>query len=256
MTILAAPEMETSANPLAIEARGVRFAHRGGRETLAGVDLSVPRGGAVALLGASGAGKTTLLKVLAGLATPRTGAVTLRLPDAASPAAHRAKGRVGYIPQHLGLVRARRVLDNVLAGSLARVAPWRAMLGDFPADEVDAALEALDAVGLRAKAGERASRLSGGERQRVAIARALVQRPGVLFADEFVSNLDAVNASAVLDHVGRLRREGVAVVMALHNVELALAHADSLVVLADGRVLDEVDPATTSAEEIRCLLRA
>jgi phosphonate transport system ATP-binding protein len=192
---------------------------------------------------------------MAGLRPPKSGSVVLRLPHAARPEDHRRAGRVGYIPQHIGLVRTRTVLDNVLAGSLSRVPRLRALLGDFPSAEVDAALAAIDAVGLSEKADVRAHSLSGGERQRVAIARTLLQRPQVVFADEFVANLDAVNASAVLDLANELRRRGVTLVMALHNLDLARDHADSVAVMRKGSLVAHVDARAVSSEDILCLLR-
>lgn len=247
----------TADEPPAVDLRGVAFAYGPRRApVLRGVDLAVPRGGAVALLGPSGSGKSTLLKVAAGLLTPTAGAATLRLPGAAPSAEHLRAGRVGYIPQHLGLVRSRRVLDNVLAGALARAPLLPSLVGDFPVEERRAALEALEAVGLAAKARERAGSLSGGERQRVAIARALVQKPALLCADEFVANLDLGNAERMLALVDLLRKGGVTVLMVLHDLDLARAHADRLVVLRAGAVAREAAADEVSEEEFRWMLAA
>jgi phosphonate transport system ATP-binding protein len=161
---------------------------------------------------------------------------------------------VGYIPQHLGLVRNRLVLDNVLAGALARAPRLRSVLGEFPPAEEAAALDALRSVGLEGKAGQRVHSLSGGERQRVAIARALVQRPALLCADEFVSNLDVVNADLVLGLVDGLRARGVTVLMALHDLELARTHADEVLFLRAGRVAKRMPARDLSLEEARWLL--
>jgi phosphonate transport system ATP-binding protein len=206
-------------------------------------------------MGPSGSGKTTLLKLAAGLLRPTTGGVTLHLPDAAPAEEHLRAGRVGYIPQHLGLVRNRLVLDNVLAGALARAPRLRSLVGDFPEADVAAALEALRAVGLASKWDRRAQQLSGGERQRVAIARALVQRPMMLCADEFVSNLDVANADVVLGLVDALRERGVTVLMALHDPVLAKAHADRVAVVRAGRVATLMPAGDVNVEEGRWVLQ-
>jgi phosphonate transport system ATP-binding protein len=232
----------------AVDLRAVHAGYgRVSRTVLRGVTLQVPPGDAVALLGPSGSGKSTLLRVAAGLLRPSRGEALLRLPAAAPAVDHLRAGRVGYIPQHLGLVKSRRVLDNVLAGALSRAPLLPSLAGDFPPAERRAALEALDAVGLAAKAQDRARHLSGGERQRVAIARALVQRPRLLCADEFVSNLDTANADRVLGLVDDLRRDGVTVLMALHDLDLARAHAHRLVHLREGTV--EAGPESGALEE-------
>jgi phosphonate transport system ATP-binding protein len=220
------------------------------------VTLDVAPGSTLALLGPSGSGKSTLLRMLAGLLRPTTGEAVLRLPAEAPAHAHLRAGRVGYIPQHLGLVRSRRVLDNVLAGALARAPLLPSLAGDFPPAERQAALDALEAVGLGAKAHDKVHALSGGERQRVAIARALVQRPALLCADEFVSNLDVANAERVLGLVDGLAEQGVTVVMALHDLGLAKAHAQRIVVLRQGSVARDVAAQDVSAEDLRWMLAA
>lgn len=100
------------------------------------------------------------------------------------------------------------------------------------------------------------SRLSGGERQRVAIARTLVQRPAVLLADEFVSNLDAQTADEVLELMAQLRKAGVATVMAMHDLDLVVAHADRVVLIAGGKVRGILETHDLEAQTVREVLRS
>lgn len=242
----------------AVEVRGVAFRYGGpgARAVLRDVDLEVPRGARLALLGPSGSGKSTLLRLVAGLLRPGAGRVTLRLPEPAPAPEHLRAGRVGYIPQHLGLVRSRTVLDNVLAGALARTHVAASLVGDFGAADLDAADEALASVGLAGRGRERVHSLSGGERQRVAIARALVQRPALLCADEFVSNLDEANADRMLALVDALRDRGVTVVMVMHDLALARRHADELAFVRGGGIARRGRAEDVSLEEARWQLEA
>jgi phosphonate transport system ATP-binding protein len=242
---------------LAIEAHDLRVRYGrgdGAVDVLRGVDVAVEASSSLALVGPSGSGKTTLLRVLAGLLPPSGGDVRLRLPNDDSPLRHLRRVHVGYIPQHLGLVRGRTALDNVLAGGLARAGGAAVLAGVFPRDEVASAREALESVGLGTKASQRVARLSGGERQRVAIARALHQRPSLLLADEFVSNLDAATADSILELVADLRRRGTTVVMALHDLGLAHAHGDRVLVLRRGEVAASFARGESDPEAVRWLL--
>jgi phosphonate transport system ATP-binding protein len=193
-----------------------------GRPVLRDVSLVVAAGEVVALEGASGAGKTTLVRVAGGLLA-HTGRV-------------RAAGTAVVFQQH-ALARRLSARTNVLVGTLARVGLWRAALGAWPRAEGAWAEECLARVGLSGLGPRRSDRLSGGQRQRVAIARALAQRAPVLLADEPVASLDPANAAAVLGLLRDLaRREGLAVLLCLHQPELAARFADRRLHLADGKV--------------------
>ena len=197
----------------------------GGQQVLKGVSLEIAPGEVVALEGASGSGKTTLVRAIAGL-VPSHGEV--RHPVGAKPA---------VVFQQHALARRLTALENVLVGSLGRVGFWRAALGLWPATERALAEACLARVGLAGLGGRRADRLSGGQRQRVAVARALAQRSPVLLADEPVASLDPANAEAVLALLcGLARREGLAVLVCLHQPELARRFADRVLALSNGEV--------------------
>lgn len=197
----------------------------GGREVLAGIDLTIREGERVALMGRSGAGKSTLL-----------GLIRERIPD-----------RVALVPQAAALVRTLSVFHNVYMGRLDRRSPLHNLRTLFAPARADVAeVEAVLArVGLADTLWAKAGELSGGQQQRVSVARALYNGRPVLLGDEPVSALDPRQGAAVL---GELAASHGTLVLALHDAGLALAHCDRVVVLEAGRiVLDapaaEVDPA-------------
>ncbi len=185
---------------------------RGRRSVLSGISLTVSPGEVVAIEGASGAGKTTLVHAVARLIAS-TGCI-----EGARPA---------VVFQQHALAPRLTARTNVLVGALGRIGFWRATLGQWPAREVALAEDCLARVGLVGLGQRRADTLSGGQRQRVAIARALAQRAVVLLADEPVASLDPVNAEAILGLLRDLaRQDGLAVLVCLHQPELALRFAD------------------------------
>ena len=159
----------------------------GGVEALRGIDLTIDDGEFVVVVGLSGAGKSTLLRVLNGLVPATSGSVIVEGTQVvgASPATLRQiRSGIGMIFQTFNLVNRTTVLNNVLMGRLSVVPAWRSTLGLWPAEDREAAMVALERVGIVEKAYVRASNLSGGQQQRVGIARALAQEPGLMLADE------------------------------------------------------------------------
>jgi putative ABC transport system ATP-binding protein len=198
----------------------------GGRLTiLRGLSLRIAAGEAVAIVGASGSGKSTLLGLLAGLDTPSAGDVELcgeRLSalDEDGRAALRA-GRVGFVFQNFQLLPTLTALENVsLPLELGAVTNGDATRADK--DPTTIAREALERVGLAARAGHYPRQLSGGEQQRVAIARAFAPGPRILFADEPTGNLDLATGAKIIDLLFALRADaGAALVLVTHDQVLA-----------------------------------
>jgi len=224
-----------------------------GTQALAGVDLAVPAGELVVLLGANGSGKSTLLRCAVRLVEPDAGTVRVgdtELTGLRGAALRRARSRVALIFQQSRLVRRRSALDNVAAGALAHHPGVRTALGGLPAGERAHAAELLDRVGLGELAGQRADTLSGGQAQRTAIARALAQRPSVLLADEPVASLDPDATSATMALLRDLAHsDRLAVLCVLHQPALALEFADRVVALHRGRVvLDRAARDVSSAD--------
>ncbi|MBK5963036.1 ABC transporter [Thiocystis minor] len=188
----------------------------GGLTILAGLDLEIGAGEAVAILGASGSGKSTLLGLLAGLDDATSGEVWLcgqRIGDLDEDGrAELRSGRVGFVFQNFQLLPTLTARENILL-------PLE-LTGD--AQAALRADEALERVGLTARAGHYPRQLSGGEQQRVAIARAYAPRPAVLFADEPTGNLDQVTGEHIIDLLLDLRQAaGAALVLVTHDLRLA-----------------------------------
>jgi phosphonate transport system ATP-binding protein len=230
---------------------GRRF---GGHEALLDVDLTVRQGERVAVLGPSGAGKSTLLALLNGALPATSGTVEVLGEDLGtlSPKRRRlVQRRIGLVSQRLDLIDQVRVLHNVNAGRLGRWPTWRALASLALARPDTEVSDALDRVGLGWAASERTERLSGGERQRVAIARLLVQQAELVLADEPVSSLDPGRAAEILSLL-RSAAAGSALVISLHQPELAAEHCTRAVGLLRGKVVfdlavEELDPARLTA---------
>ena len=220
------------------------------------MSLTAKAGEITALLGVSGSGKTTLLKLCKGLLAPQRGTVRVLAETVGMARRGRLDPCVAYIPQHLGIVRNLSVLDNVLTGALGRVAELPSLVRRLPAPELRRAQQLLQRLGIGHKADDKVYALSGGERQRVAIARALMQEPRLLLADEFVSQLDVLTSRDILTAVRGIAGDGVAVVVATHEMELVDRYADAVIVLRDGeKVLDRRAQAESIADLALALRR-
>ena len=220
-----------------IHLRGVAKSFRDGdREVpvLRGVDLDVAPGELVAIVGQSGSGKSTLLHVAGALDTDFQGEAVIagqRLSDLGQAA--RAKLRneaIGFVFQSLNLLPGLSALENVMLPGMLRGGP-----AEPTAAVRSRAAEALERVGLAARASAPPARLSGGERQRVAIARALFVRPRVLLADEPTGNLDAASGDGVIQRFSRMASEGLAVLVVTHEERVSRA-ATRLLHLEEGRL--------------------
>jgi phosphonate transport system ATP-binding protein len=243
---------DRSSMPLSL--RGLRKTFRS-RTVLAGVDLDVPAGQLVALLGANGSGKSTVLRCIVGLEEPDAGSVRLRGHEVIGLRGDRLREHrrsAAMIFQQIHLVRRRSALDNVCSGALGRLSLTRSLSPMvFPADVRAEAMDCLDQVGLADRAVERVSRLSGGQQQRVAIARALCQRADVVLADEPVAALDPTAADQVLVLLADLAHSRqLAVVAVLHQPDLARRYADRVVGIADGRVRLDTSPSILTTGDL------
>lgn len=224
----------------------------------ADVSFGLSRGEAVAIVGANGTGKSTLLRCLLGLIPADRGEINVLGTKVvtAKPSELRAmRAKMGLVSQKHNLVPRLSVLSNVVQGLLGKRPGLRHWSQTFaPAASRDAAMDALDKVGLAHLAARRADRLSGGQSQRVAIARALVGRPKILIADEPTASLDPAAGEDVMDLFFALaRREGVTVVFISHNIEHALRYGDRVLGLAEGRMKLDARAVGLGAEDLRGL---
>ncbi|MBT3292568.1 MAG: ATP-binding cassette domain-containing protein, partial [Victivallales bacterium] len=164
--------------------------------------------------------KSTLLRVLNGLVPATSGSVVVdgtEVVGASAATLRQVRSRIGMIFQTFNLVNRTSVLNNVLMGRLSVVPAWRSTLGLWPAEDREAAMAALERVGIVDKAYVRASNLSGGQQQRVGIARALAQEPGLMLADEPVAALDPVTSRQVMGDLQKINRElGITTLVNLH----------------------------------------
>jgi phosphonate transport system ATP-binding protein len=209
-----------------------------GFEALKGVSAEIPAGSFTVILGPSGAGKSTLLRTLNGLETPSSGTVQIGEQSVTRASLRQIRAQVGMVFQHFNLVDRLSVMTNVLTGRLSQRSWLGSLLYLFQRGDMDIAHDALIRVGLTDKAWSRADRLSGGQQQRVGIARALAQQPRVILADEPVASLDPVISEEIM---GLLReictRDGITIVVNLHQVELARRFADRVIGLNEGVVV-------------------
>ena len=217
-----------------------------GDEALKGVDLSVEGSETVAMIGPSGAGKSTFIRCINRLTEPTDGSVELdgkELTALDDDALRAARRDIGMIFQEYNLVERLTVMENVLTGRLGYVSAWAAFRRNFPPRAIERAYEILDRVGLGGMANKRVDELSGGQRQRVGIARAVIQEPKILLVDEPTSSLDPETSETVMGLLTEIAAERqVPVLINIHEVELAIEHADRIVGLHDGELVFEGTP--------------
>lgn len=230
-------EAPSDRSELALELKGVGVTYEGGFRALEPLDLEIPRGQVIVLLGRSGAGKSTLLRTMNMLVPPSEGTViTSEFGPLSTPeviASHRRQ--TGMVFQQHQLVGRLSALRNVTMGRLSRYGNFRSLF-TLPMEDRLLAMECLDRVGLLEKALQRVDRLSGGQQQRVGVARALVMRPGLLLADEPVASLDPATSEALLTLLRDIcRADGITLVISLHQLELAREFSDRIVGLHEGR---------------------
>ena len=200
-------------------------------DALAGIDLTVPAGQFVAIVGPSGSGKSTLLNILGCLDRPSGGRYELDGTDVSTFDDERASDfrnrRIGFVFQSFHLLPRLSVLENVLL-------PRRFLREPAP-DIENRAHALLERIGLGQRKDHRPEQLSGGQMQRVAIARALLMRPALLLADEPTGNLDSRSASEVLGMIEEVHAQGQTVVLVTHDHEVA-ARAQRRVQVRDGKI--------------------
>ena len=226
-----------AAPPLVVMNAISRVFHTDEVEThaLSGVDLTLERGEYVAISGPSGCGKSTLLSILGLLDSPTSGTyalagVAVQEIDARERARIRNR-EIGFIFQAFNLIGDLTVFDNVEL-------PLTYRSGLSRAERRDRVDDALERVGMTARARHVPAQLSGGQQQRVAVARALVGTPSILLADEPTGNLDSRNGDAVMALLQELHAAGATICMVTHDPRYANL-AQRRVFMLDGRVVDE-----------------
>ena len=232
----------SAASTLAIQARGLHV-QLGGRAVLQDLDLAIASGQWTCVVGPNGAGKSTLLKALAGL-LPAQGQVHWRGRERSAIHRRERARELSWLGQGEAVSLDLRVLDVVMLGRL----PHQNWLATPTAQDhamVEAALQATQAWDWRARS---LAELSGGERQRVLLARALAGNAPLMLMDEPLANLDPPHQVDWLEQVHCLRAQGTTVLSVLHEIGMAL-HADSLVVMREGRLVHHGAPSEASTRQ-------
>jgi phosphonate transport system ATP-binding protein len=208
--------------------RGVGLKRRD-RWLFRGMDVEIPRGKFIAVIGPSGAGKTSLLGCLAGSVAPSEGEVVFQCAQGCRHSPPAFRKRLGIIFQNFLLIGNGTLLHNVLCGRLGRYPWWRTIAG-FPRTDRFEAFEILSHLGLASHSYRRAAEVSGGEQQRAALARALFQEPEMFLADEPVSNLDPDLTCRVLEILRhQARQQSRTVLCVLHDQNLVERFADLVI---------------------------
>jgi len=221
------------------------------------VEIEIPEGQMVGVIGRSGAGKSTLLRMINRLTDPTDGAILFRGRDvtALTGGELRAwRAECAMIFQQFNLVPRIDVLTNVLLGRLNKRSPLMSVLNMFSHAERLDAMRALDRLDIAQTALQRAGTLSGGQQQRVAIARALMQGPRLILADEPIASLDPRNAQIVMDTLKAINeQQKITVITNLHTLDTARAYCSRIIGMRGGRVVFDgkaTDLTQAAAREI------
>ncbi len=220
------------------------------KPALSKLDFQIQEGEMVAIVGPSGAGKSTLLRCINKLVEPSGGSVFFKGENVYSMnevKLRKYRSQIGFIFQNYNLQNRLSVLDNVLTGLLGQRSPFLTTLGLWAKKDVDMAKKILKDLGLENYLHKRADKLSGGEQQRVSIARARIQNPKLILADEPVASLDPPTAKKVLEDLREIcKKNNIAILINLHDVDMALKYADRILGLSSGKkVWDEKVSKTT-----------
>lgn len=224
-----------------IEFKNVSKVYPNGTVGLKNINLTIGKGEFIVIVGLSGAGKSTLLRSINRLHEITDGQILIdgnSITAASGAQLRRLRRDIGMIFQSFNLVKRSSVLRNVLSGRVGYHSTLRTLLGLFPKQDVELALNALSRVNILDKAYSRADELSGGQQQRVSIARALAQEAKIILADEPVASLDPLTTRQVMDDLKRINQElGITTVVNLHFIDLAREYATRIIGLRAGEVV-------------------
>jgi heme ABC exporter ATP-binding subunit CcmA len=207
---------------------------------LRGIDLSINAGECVVLLGANGAGKTTLLRILAGLARPGEGRITIEGLDLLSQT-REVRRKIGFVAHQPYLYDELTALENLIF--FARM---------YKVEQPQArAIFLLERVGLSKKTRERASALSRGQLQRLALARALLHKPDLILLDEPTTGLDQEGLDLLIELIKEHRERGGTILFTTHDLATAVQNSDQVVILRNGRVAYQQAASDLVSENIQ-----
>ena len=219
------------------------------------VDIVIPAGQMVGIIGRSGAGKSTLLRMINRLIDVSEGAIEfdgVRVSELRGQKLRAWQRDCAMIFQQFNLVPRLDVVTNVMLGGLNRRSTLQSLLKIFSQEEQLLALKALERLDIAQTAMQRAGTLSGGQQQRVAIARALMQQPRVILADEPIASLDPRNAQVVMDSLRDInRRDGITVITNLHTLDTARNYCERIIGMQGGCVVFDGSPDELTTDVAR-----
>lgn len=248
--------MSTATNaPLVIE--HLDKSYEPGKPVLTDINLTIADTSITAIIGPSGTGKSTLLRCINRLVEPTAGKILINGVDIcghSGKALRAARRRIGMIFQEFNLVDRLSVMENALCGRLGYVSSWKAWLRKFPQEDIDAAFDLLDVVGLGDFAVTRADNLSGGQRQRVGIARALMQEPQILLADEPTASLDPKTSVEIMELLcDVVEKRNVPILVNMHDVTLAKRFTTRMIGMSGGSIVFDGPPADLTDDHLRTI---
>ena len=227
-----------------IRFENLNFGYTRKKQVLKNINLTLPSGKFIAVIGPNGSGKTTITKQINQILTPQSGRVSLNGVNVASMSPSDLARTVAYVPQMTGGMMAGSVMDTVMLGRKPYI-KWK------PSDEdIEIVSRCLMRFGLEEIAHRDFNALSGGQKQTVLIARALAQTPRLYLFDEPVSFLDVRNQLQIMTTARELvDKDGKTVIMVLHDLNMALRFADHVVIMKEGRVFAQGSPWDVITEE-------
>lgn len=217
------------------------------------VNLELPLGQSMTVIGHNGAGKSSLLKLLVGDVYASNGQLEVfdktLTKTISKKDIHEIRTKIGFIHQGLHLVNRKTAIENILMGRLPSNQSIKTWFNIFTDEDYDIAYEALKTVGLQDKALMRADKLSGGEKQKVAVARALAQRPRLMLADEPTAALDPRAAQEIAELLkGLVNDKKIGLITVVHSMDLLNKISERLVVFKKGKIIFDGNHNTTSPE--------
>lgn len=226
-----------------IEIKGLQFSYQV-QPVLQDVCCHIHAGDFVALVGPNGSGKSTLLKCINRILRPQKGSITINEREVATIVPAELARFMAYVPQSQRRQYSTTVFDAVLTGRKPHIG-WRPVGKDF-----DYVSDTLRYLHLEALSDKRVNELSGGQQQMVMIARALAQEPNILLLDEPTANLDIRHQFEVLELLRELCRRGITIIIAIHDINMAIRYASHIMMLKEGRIFAYGEQEVVTSENI------
>lgn len=225
------------------------------------VSFPVSAGEVVVIIGPSGAGKSTVLRCINRMIEPTDGSILFDEQDMAKLKREEdlkaARRKIGMIFQSFNLVYRLSVFQNVLHGRLGYMSTADAVLGRYTEEDKRKAIELLNMIGLEDMMYKKAGELSGGQKQRVGIARALMQDPTLLLCDEPIASLDPSSSRIIMNQIQEMAKtRNIACIVNLHQVDVAMAYADRIIGIHQGRIVFDDVPDKLTASTIETIYDA